>query len=84
VKHAVLEPDVVGDGDQREGRAVLGGAAFDGDVDTPLASMLGTTMKYRRVSSAWSGPIRYSLSLWRPPKRVGRTTTLSRSAESSP
>ena len=44
---------------------------FDGELESPLPSMFGTTMKYFAGSSAIPSPISHSLSQWKPEYQVG-------------
>jgi hypothetical protein len=55
-----------------------------GDVDRPLFSWLGTTMKYFSGSSARPGPVVQSLASCQALYQVGWTITLDRSAFSVP
>ena len=57
---------------------------FDGEDDSPLANMLGTTTKYSLVSSASPSPIIHSRSAWVPVNQLGKTMTLSRASLSAP
>src|SRR5919112_123675 len=57
-----------------------GGGVVLGEVDRPLLSWFGTTMKYRSGSQARPGPIDHSLASCHALNQVGCTITLDRSA----
>lgn len=54
---------------------------FDGELERPLANMLGAMTKYFVLSIGLSGPpMNHSMSAWLPRYQLGNTTTLSRAA----
>jgi hypothetical protein len=55
-----------------------------GDVDSPLLSWLGMTMKYFSGSQAFPGPTDHSLASCQALNQVGCTITLDLSALSVP
>src|SRR4028118_578518 len=61
-----------------------GGGVVLGEVDSPLLSWLGTTMKYRAGSQASPGPIDHSLASCQALNQVGCTTTLERPGARGP
>src|SRR3954451_10026539 len=61
-----------------------GGGVLLGEVDRPLLSWFGTTMKYRSGSQARPGPIDHSLASCQALNQVGGTMTLDRSASRVP
>ena len=55
-----------------------------GDVDRPLLSWFGTTMKWTSGSQAFPGPIDHSLASCQALNQVGWTMTLDLSSLSRP
>src|SRR3712207_5653210 len=61
-----------------------GGGVVLGEVDRPLSSWFGTTMKYRSGSQARPGPIDHSLASCQALSQVGWRMTFDLSASSVP
>src|SRR4028118_1036940 len=61
-----------------------GGGVVLGDVESPLFSWFGTTMKYCAGSQARPGPIDHSLASCQALNQVGCTMTLDRSGARGP